>query len=96
MSELGDMPIYQEVRAVHVIPEGAILEGTVHYPESLERDEVREVVAEANGIPEDNIMFEGEEPKNAVMRRADRLVVGFRRWNSSWDPKAQAGDPALN
>ncbi|HET7528993.1 MAG TPA: hypothetical protein VFJ84_02075 [Candidatus Saccharimonadales bacterium] len=97
MSDIEHGPIFNEVKGAHFIPgEGVVLDSTIHYPAEMHRDEVREIVADSYDIPEDNILFEGEEPRNDTMRRAKRLSVGFRRWNSSWDPKAPKVDPSLN
>lgn len=97
MSDIEHGPIINEIKQIHIIPgEGALFDGTVHYPEGLDKEEVRGIMADAHGVSEDNVMFKGEEPRNDVMRRANRLSVGFRRWNSSWDPRAQTADPSLN
>lgn len=57
-----------------------------------EREEVREVIADAKGLDREQVQFDDEFGRTETGRK----FVGFQRWRSSWDPHAPKGDPNLN
>jgi biopolymer transport protein ExbD len=59
------------------------------------REEAREMMAAAHGMDPADVVI-GADEKKAYRQRTGRLAVGFSRWNSSWDPGAEQGDPTLN
>lgn len=77
--------------AIHHTVEGVETEHAVH-TSLTDPDEIKETFARAHGVELTDVR---EGPS-----KLGRLSVGFRRWNSSWDPHGQAEtavyDPNMN
>lgn len=57
-------------------------------------EQAREALIEIAGCDPDQLDLEQLDGSEGTARHSrSRTQVGFRRWNSSWDPK---GDPNLN
>jgi hypothetical protein len=56
------------------------------YHSNMSTEEAREALA----------ALYGTDPEKIRLGRDRTGPVGFRRWNSSWDPHAERSDPNLN
>ncbi len=83
-------------RAVHYTQDDKIIEANVF--SNMDIDRQREVIAEMEDIPLENVMPADEPNLNPKLERARRMSVAFSssRCLSSWDPHADKGDPNLN
>lgn len=81
---------------VHYTQDSKIIEAKVF--SNMDIDRQREVMAEMNDIPFENVMPADEVSANPRLERARRISIAFSssRWRSSWDPHAAKGDPNLN
>ena len=77
---------------IHYVDGQVYATGGIRFPVDADRDEVREILADARGSEPEYIQFTDEIDRTAHGRR----VTGFLQWNSSWDPHEQKGDPTLN
>lgn len=89
--------IQDKIRGVHVGADGsAVVHGTIaHNYDSFE--EAKERMAEVHGVNAEDIVFDRDANYNEGMSSANaagRMAVGFRKWNSSWQPSG--GNPNLN
>lgn len=71
-----------------------IVEGVGYASPGLSEGETREMLANGYGFDPDSIEITGLQ--EATASRGRRLSVGFRRWNSSWDPDATRQNASLN
>ena len=85
--------VAETIRAIHHIDGNNYIEGGVLSSADLSADEVKEVLAEAHDSEPSSFLL-GEKEIRASAR--GRMVVGFSRWNSSWDPAASGIDPSMN
>lgn len=75
-------------KAVHYTQDGPSLE--INTYGNIDPDERIEVIAKAHGVSPDDVKLMDNSTA------AGRLVVGFSKWRSSWDPHANGADPNLN
>jgi hypothetical protein len=80
-----------ELSAMHCTRDGALAEIAVVTNIESESEQ-REVISEAYGVEPEYIHKAGSYPDSSI----GRVAVGFRRWNSNWDPHAENADPTLN
>ena len=92
-SEESDFPIIPIANAIHHINGNTFVEGAVLHDASADDDGVREAIASAYGGDADQVILGMDEIRN---NKAARVMVGFRKWRSNWDPHAQKGDPNQN
>jgi len=91
--EPGEAPyVVSRIDAVHHTVEGSVIDFTVN--SNLDEAVVTQVLSEIYGIPAEDIY--GPSHSNNSARSLGRVMVGFRKWRSDWDPHAQKIDPNLN
>jgi len=87
------LPIIEIIDGVHQIGDQTVVQGSVHYPESMTTDEVKEAMARTHGGDKDSYAVGVHEMRKS---KFGKFALGFRKWNSSWDPHAEKPDPTLN
>lgn len=81
--------LHGKVEAVHHMGDETIFEiGTYS---NMNPEQQRELLADTLGLPPENIVDASD-----TSTPRGKLMVGFRKWRSSWDPHAQKIDPNLN
>lgn len=87
-----DPHVHAYETGVHYLDGETYVSESVIAPAGTDREELREIVADARGNDTDEVMFADELHRTPRGRK----VIGFHRWRSSWDPRAEKGDPNLN
>lgn len=86
-----DFYFASRMTAIHHTVEGVETEHAVH-TSLTDPAEIKETFAQVHGV---DVAEVREGPS-----KLGRLSVGFRRWNSSWDPHGESevvvGDPNMN
>ena len=83
------LPIFEVVDGVHQIGDQIVLQGNVLYPDVMTIDEVKEAMARAHGGDKDSYAIGIDEVRKS---KFGKFTLGFRKWNSSWDPKGNPND----
>lgn len=81
--------------------EGTVIGSSVRVrggEDEVDSEEARGAVAAAWGQDPEDVHFKSEigNIQDIPTRRKLSLAFSASKWNSSWDPKAEKGDPSLN